>query len=263
MTTTITEARRRALADDRDIILAMYPHKIEDPMPEALHQEPHLVEILSTLRIRFGGRPDVLVSGDTFVYYVEGDPRYKVSPDCYVAFGVDEAEVRKDESYITWRAGKVPDFALEIGSKSTARRDQVGKRELYARMGIAEYWLFDPTGNRHYDYPLDGYRLVDGVYEPIDMKISAAGIRWGHSEVLELDLCWERGHLRFYDPVAGDYLLDHARSEAARKTAESRVETERAARKAAESRVETERAARKAAEAEIERLRNQLRSGGG
>ena len=245
MTTIITAERRRILADDREEILAMYPHKMDDPMPEALHQEPHLVEILSMLKNYFAARPDVLVSGDTFVYSVEGDPTSVVSPDCYVALGVDDDEVRKDESYIVWRAGKAPDFALEIGSKSTARRDQVGKRELYASMRILEYWRFDPTGTRHYDVPLAGDRLVDDAYQPIEMTVAPDGVTRGYSEVLGLDLCWEEGHLRFYDPVVGEFLRTPSESETQRLAAEQRAAT-----------AEADLAA---AEAELERLRAKLR----
>ncbi len=50
---------------------------------------------------------------------------------------------------------------------------------------------------------------------------------WGHSPVLGLDLCWDDGHLRVYDPVAGAYLptsaelqARHAAERAARLTAE-------------------------------------------
>jgi Uma2 family endonuclease len=37
-----------------------------------------------------------------------------------------------------------PDFAVEIVSPSTGRADRGLKRDLYARFGVAEYWLVDP-----------------------------------------------------------------------------------------------------------------------
>ncbi len=39
----------------------------------------------------------------------------------------------------------VPDFVIEILSHSTARRDREIKMEDYARHGIKEYWIIDPT----------------------------------------------------------------------------------------------------------------------
>lgn len=37
-----------------------------------------------------------------------------------------------------------PDLVVEILSLSTANRDRVTKRKLYARYGVREYWLVDP-----------------------------------------------------------------------------------------------------------------------
>ena len=38
-----------------------------------------------------------------------------------------------------------PDLAVEILSPSSSRRDWHHKRELYARHGVREYWIIDPT----------------------------------------------------------------------------------------------------------------------
>ena len=37
-----------------------------------------------------------------------------------------------------------PDLVIEILSDSTRRRDEVDKRHLYERHGVAEYWIVDP-----------------------------------------------------------------------------------------------------------------------
>ena len=50
-------------------------------------------------------------------------------------------------------------------------------------------------------------------------------------------MCWEDGELRFYDPVAEDYLPGHEEERAGRQEAELRAERERAGRREAESRV--------------------------
>ena len=39
-----------------------------------------------------------------------------------------------------------PDLVIEILSPSTAELDRTFKRSLYARHGVREYWLVDPTG---------------------------------------------------------------------------------------------------------------------
>ena len=51
------------------------------------------------------------MNGDTFIYYVEGDPRRSVSPDCYVVFGLSDAALRSlslegNNTYLLWEAGQ-------------------------------------------------------------------------------------------------------------------------------------------------------------
>lgn len=55
--------------------------------------------------------------------------------------------ISKERSAVIEKAGAVagaPDLAVEILSPSTAPRDQVLKRKLYARFGVREYWIVDP-----------------------------------------------------------------------------------------------------------------------
>ena len=64
---------------------------------------------------------------------------------------------------------------MEMASPSTAANDTGHKRDLYARIGIAEYWRLDPTGGELYGQPLTGERLVDDVYVPYDVRTEADG----------------------------------------------------------------------------------------
>ena len=134
--------------------------------------------------------------------------------------------------------GKPPDLVLEIASESTGRADYTHKRDEYARYGVTEYWRFDATGGEYHDQPLAGDQLVDGEYQPVRLDHRPDQTIWGHSTVLELDLCWEDGRLRFYDAATGGFLLNLA--------------------EATEER-DAERAGRLAAEAELQHLQEQLR----
>jgi len=60
----------------------------------------------------------------------------------------------------------VPDWVAEILSPATAARDRVQKRKLYARAGIANYWLIDPETRALEALVLrDGVWLEAGVYD--------------------------------------------------------------------------------------------------
>ena len=181
-------------------------------------------------------------------------------PDLLIAFDVDADAIIRRRGYAIDDVRKPPDFVLEIASIHTARNDERGKRVAYARYGVTEYWRFDNTGGEYYAAGLAGDRLgADGTYHPIQIHRLADGSLWGHSQVLNLDLCWEDGRLRWYDPVARRYLdtydevADGWQAErAARILAEAELDTERAARIA-------EQSARRAAELESERLQEVIR----
>ena len=201
-----------------------YPETDGKPLPDGEYQAPLYIEIVGTLQTHFSNRPDVHVNGNTMFYYEEGNPRRVISPDCYVAFGVDVERIFHNNTYLLWEMGKPPDFVMEIGSPSTRRNDLGPKRDLYARLGIGEYWRFDGTGGDFYREPLVGEYLQDGEYRRFQLHEEPDGMVWGHSPILNLDLCWDNGRFRYYDPVAGNYLLNQEEEHAARRSAEARVE---------------------------------------
>lgn len=146
------------------------------------------------------------------------------------------------------RPSPPPDFVLEIGSPSTGRVDVVEKRDDYAALGIPEYWRFDETGRSH-GTRLAGDRLVDGVYQPIAIEELEEDILQGHSAVLNLDLRWEQGQLKWYDPETGWHIATYDDQVARADQAETALRSERAERTAAEAAFRAERADRAAAEA--------------
>ena len=190
------------------------------PMPDAMHQEPYFTDIMSTLRRHLRGQPDTLISGDSCLYYDRDNLNNRYEPDCYIAFDVDVDVIWPRNGYMTWVAGKPPDFALEIASETTWQRDMFTKRRDYARIGIGEYWRFDGTGGDYYPDALAGDRLIDGQYEPIQMKTEPDGTVWGYSAVLDLYLCWDSGWLFFWDPKTGGFLRNIDAADDARQAAE-------------------------------------------
>ena len=234
-----------------------YPSSDGKPLAENDAQLAAILYAIGALRVRFAGRRDVYVSGDLLVYYEEGNPRASVAPDVFVVFGVED---RMRMSYKVWEEGKGPDFVLEVASPGTWREDVGPKREVYARLGVGEYWLYDPLGE-HLSPELQGYRLVGGGYER-QAAVESLDRRLGlHSEGLGLDLWAGGGEMRFRDPETGLDLLGHHEEHASRRDAEDRAEREASVRRNAEDRAEREAAARRrevaarqAAEARIAEL---------
>ena len=217
-----------------------YPSSDGKPLAENDAQLAAILYGISVLRTRYAGRGDVYVSGDLLIYYEEGNPRVSVAPDVFVVFGVED---RMRMSYKVWEEGKGPDFVLEVASPGTWREDVGPKREVYARLGVREYWLYDPLGE-HLSSALQGYRQVGGGYERQPLLESMDGTLALYSETLGLELRAKGGEMRFRDPETGlDFLghrEEHARAErevVARQTAEARAEREAAARRAAEARI--------------------------
>ena len=230
-----------------------YPDSDDEPLPDGRYQEPYFTEIVGTVREHFRSRPDVEVSGNTFIYYEEGNPRRFISPDLHVTLGVTAegfASMDYRNTYLVWEIGKPADFVLEIASESTALRDVTEKRVLYARIGFGEYWRFDGSGGDFYGEPLVGEYLADGEYRRFHVAPDAQGRPHSYSPALALWLYWDNGRLRFFDPATGQWLLNRAEERAALADSRAAAERERAAREAAEAQVAE-------LQAELRRLRGE------
>ncbi len=187
---------------------------------------------------RFLGSPNTtLVIGEMPVGWSANRQEGLLYPDLMVAFNVDRAAVIEDRGFAIDDIGKPPDFVLEVASFSTALNDYTTKRNGYAVYGIPEYWRFDPTGGRRYPWPLAGDLLIEGEYRPITITQTDKDEHWGHSDALNLDICWEQGQLRWYDPDSKSYLPTHEDALDAIIAAEAQRDAEREARIAAEARV--------------------------
>ena len=175
-------------------------------------------------------------------------------PDLLIAFDADPSACRARNGYLIPEQGKPPDFVLEVASKTTANRDETVKRRTYEAMGVREYWRFDNTGGEFYREPLAGDRLTNGVYVPIHVEKIDDAHYHGYSAALGLELRWEYGHLRWYDPSTRTYLRA-LRGNRRR----SRIEAEDSRRDPPRAGLDAERRARIAAEARVRQLEERLR----
>ena len=211
----------------------LYPESDGKPMAETERHFRELLKNFNRIESHFVHIPDVYVLGDMMMYYEEGNPRKSISPDIFVAFGIGRKERR---IYKIWEEGKPPDFVLEFASKGTYRTDLTRKVQLYASIGILEYFVYDV--DRHYlPTPLMGFRLIGDEYVEIP-ALANDGLR---SETLGLEFHVLEDSLGIYDPEAETWL----------KTSAERAED-------AEERANQEADARHKAEAEVARLQAEL-----
>ena len=187
--------------------------------------------------------------------YIAPEPtRYRrglMAPDLLVAFNVNPALGKRRNGYVISDHGKPPDFVLEIGSHATGQYDATVKRDGYARLGVLEYWRFNPADSDYQGGPLAGDMLVDGVYQPIPIEEIDAETHQGYSPALNLHLRWEYGGLGWHDPATGQHIptLD---SEMARADA-ARADAARAKADAARAKADAAEARLRELEAELER----------
>ena len=219
-----------------------------------METDPHansIVDMRYQLKTHFEARQEVYVAGSMALYYRQGDPSAMLAPDLFVVLGVEKKERR---SYMVWEeGGVVPAFVVEVASDSTSRLDATSKRATYERMGVREYWRFDPLGVLIRE-GLVGWRLAGGSYEQVRPGRAAS---WHGSEALGLELRAEGRLLRFWDPVQGRALATYSESLRALQAAER--ERDQAAQQRDQAVQERDRAVQARDEAARERDEAQQR----
>ena len=209
-------------------------------------------------------------------------PNHVKSPDLVL---IDGWRPGPHQSHVRYRIGKdgpPPLLVLEVASESTWPIDLNEKVEVYARMGISEYFSCDPqpeqvwTGVWRQQGRLVGWRLLPGsqVYEPLEKD--AQGRLW--SDVLQSWLVMEGSFLSLFDrdghqrlslaevehegrifaEVRGNYLAverDEERKRADEAEAEREAERQRAEVERQRAEVERQRADKAETDLEAERKR--------
>ena len=227
---------------------------------DAIVQEITLDRIKHLLWQRYGGLADVFIAGMVYVAYDKSDGNRRVHPDCFISFDVDAEAIRWHlPNYWLWESGKAPDFVMEVGSPSTAQNDLGPKRDLYAELGVKEYWLFDPADGDIYGQPMQGLRLVDGEYQPIEIQIGEDESLTSHSALLNLDFYYHEGEFDVLDPDTGSTIDELTIAHEDLRQMQARLDLERETSLAERQGRIAKRQGRLAAEAENGRLREQLR----
>jgi Uma2 family endonuclease len=175
-----------------------YPESDGQPMDSDLHLD-EMADLIRALRRRYRDVPDVYVTGNLFFYYVKGDPRSVVAPDVFLVCGVAK---RKRRTYKLWEEGRIPSLVIELTSDSTKDEDLSKKKLCYESLGVEEYFLHDPFGD-YLDPTLQGFRLVNGRYRPVEAEPDGSLRSLTTGLILQV----EGTRLRLVDAVTGERLL--------------------------------------------------------
>lgn len=173
----------------------LYPDSDGRPMGDTDFHSAAQVWLRQALEDFFAGVLDVYIATNLLFYYERGNPSSRRDPDVLVAKGVGKHWRR---SYRLWEEGVVPCTLFEIASENTWEIDLNEKRELYARLRVPEYFLFDPEG-RFLDPVLQGFRCGRGA--SVSLKPNADGSLT--SRQLGLRLVPEGAMLRLVDVRTG------------------------------------------------------------
>jgi len=170
----------------------------ENQIIDALEQESSLMgettihfnarsSATEVLRRYYSGKGQkVFIASDLHTLYPAENAFY---PDLLIVFDVED---HHRSCWNVHREEKGLDFILEIISKSSRRHDQVEKLNLYARLGIPEYFIYDPD-----KYSLSGYKLqIEKDYAHYQfIEPNQTGNIF--SSILGLDLTIDNYKLRF------------------------------------------------------------------
>lgn len=254
-----------------------YPESDGRPLGETDLHIHWMIRVRDILKRHYRGQR-VYVASNLFLYYTKGLPQHVVAPDIFVVKDCDPGFRRV---YKLWEEQQPPNVVFEITSRETRREDESFKPEKYGRIGVKEYFIYDPS-NDYLEPALQGFRLTEHDCERIEPDAQGRL----HCRELNFWLRTEMGEMVIYDAQSGQRLLTSEEAEAeAKQAVVAAQDAERAARSAelaakeielaareaelaakeselaAKATAVAERAAREAAEAELQKLREELRRG--
>ena len=257
MTTTGAESAPQPTAAAGETPWYELISEVPEPPEDAMQQDDTILDVMSILKARFENVPGAFWCSQTNIIYDSDTPGSVIAPDGMIVLGleIDGKTIKRDRRiYRIDEWGVPPAFVLEVGSRSTAARDLGVKRDLYARIGVREYWRLDWIGES-YPEPLAGERLVDGQYVRLELHTEPDGEVWSRSEVLGVDFFCQTvedglSTFRLRDSDTGEWLNTYGDEVAARKAAVAQARAAEAQAQAAEARAAE-------LEAELQRLRQQ------
>jgi Uma2 family endonuclease len=149
---------------------------------EPMETERHLRQMLlliDSLEFAWRDRTDFFVGGSLFLYFSETQSKRNDfrGPDVMVVLDTTKRERR---AWVVWEEdGKTPNVIIELLSETTEHVDRGEKMRVYARLKVAEYFLFDPLTGVFEGYELDALRGAYARKQPDAL---------GHLRCAQMDL---------------------------------------------------------------------------
>jgi len=132
-----------------------------------------VTRLYAILRHHYRSNPVVAVLSGVKLIWAQPDLA-QPAPDLAVVSGVDTQDHSR-ATFAVAQEGRRPSFVLEVTSPRLATFDLDDKLAIYAAAGVQEYWIVD-SGEREersaVAYRILGYKLVDGIYQPIPVDDS-------------------------------------------------------------------------------------------
>jgi Uma2 family endonuclease len=190
----------------------VYPESDDQPMAESDLHRKEMTYLIDALGQHFAQDAAVYVAGNLFLYYKKGDPRSVVAPDLFVVKGVAKGNRKV---FKLWEEGRPPCLVVEVTSDSTQNEDLSKKKTVYERLGVEEYFLFDPLGD-YLDPRLQGFRLVRGRYARARPEADGSLVSQSTAVIFRL----EGTRIRLVDTATGRVLPRYEESEARNRALE-------------------------------------------
>ncbi len=238
--------------------------QLGDQVPQRHEHFQAILDLAGSLKTYYANDPSIGVFGDLIMDW--GIPGLSgPAPDIAIIPNVKQKEAARGTFKVA-QEGTRPCLVIEVMSPGYPG-DDTAKVKIYERAGIAEYFLIKPRVKRgvaHYE--LRGYRLTEGVYQPIPPA------EWGTlllSQTLQLRFEVENQgrQVRVTEMRTGQRLLTQVETEEARLAAEVRAATleiarqqEQSARLVAEARAQAEVTARVQLEKRLQELEHLLKA---
>jgi Uma2 family endonuclease len=227
----------------------------EDLMGESTAQAKLIFYLLQVLNWLYRAE-NWFVTNDLNLYRVKKRFAYPIAPDIAVFKNVVITNWA-DRDLRSWRLYEPdrppPQVVFEICSDTTWKDDIYTKPARYARLGVQEYYAYDPNDPPYVPQEkgrLRGWHMLNG--SAIEQSPDTQSRLW--SPELDSYLIPDGAYLRLYDQ-AGSMRLTESEAERAAKEAERAAkEAERAAKEAERAAKEAERAAKERAWAKLRQL---------